>query len=82
MGLGAYVSGVLAKHFGVTPWITLIVAALVAALLGITSAIAPSLSLLGEWQAVQGDWVTVTVCPATVIVPVRSTPLVFGATVY
>ena len=34
MGLGAYVSGVLAKHLGVTPWITLIVAALVAMCVG------------------------------------------------
>jgi branched-chain amino acid transport system permease protein len=30
MGLGAYVSGVLSKHFGISPWLTLIVAALVA----------------------------------------------------
>ena len=26
-------------------------------------------------------WLTVTVCPATLIVPVRATPLVFAATV-
>jgi len=30
MGLGAYVSGVLSKHFGISPWITLVIAALVA----------------------------------------------------
>jgi branched-chain amino acid transport system permease protein len=30
MGLGAYVSGVLSKNFGVSPWLTLIIAALVA----------------------------------------------------
>jgi branched-chain amino acid transport system permease protein len=30
MGLGAYVSGVLSKHFGISPWLTMIVAALVA----------------------------------------------------
>jgi branched-chain amino acid transport system permease protein len=29
MGLGAYVSGVLSKHFGISPWITLFAAALV-----------------------------------------------------
>ena len=30
MGLGAYVSGILSKHFGISPWLTMIVAAFVA----------------------------------------------------
>jgi hypothetical protein len=40
-------------------------------------------TLVGETRYVQLDaaCVTTTVCPAIVIVPVRATPTVFGATV-
>jgi hypothetical protein len=40
-------------------------------------------TLVGETRYVQLDaaWVTTTVCPAIVIVPVRATPTVFGETV-
>jgi branched-chain amino acid transport system permease protein len=35
MGLGAYISGVLSKNFGISPWLTLIIAAIAAMGLGI-----------------------------------------------
>jgi hypothetical protein len=40
-------------------------------------------TLVGETLKLQlaAAWVIVTVCPATVSVPVRATPFVFGATV-
>lgn len=42
-----------------------------------------ALALIGVTEYVQllADWLTVTVCPATSIVPVRATPVLFTATV-